>query len=196
MVRLSIQLFLLRLFLISVGATAFAEMGRPVLADDVSPEQDVQAVKAFLASEDFTWDSGPTRITNKSIQAAYPDSRFYYVLFSVAGGGADTPKLSHVLRLDKTGKVSIRKHNDGLMKIGSVNEAKVAAAAVMSLATAINPHGPISVEANDVQVSRGDENWDCKAVKTGHAFRVVFDKDGKYKDMNWTEPPKGKLKSQ
>jgi uncharacterized protein (TIGR03067 family) len=182
MTRFSIRSLVLRLVLIAAGVTAFTEMTQAALADDVTQEKDVKAVKAFLAMFNKTWESGPTRITNKSIKAAYPNFRFYYVYSSPAARHADKDKTSQVLRLNKQGQVGYASPNEGLMKIGSIEEVKVAAAAIMSLG--IGQDGPISVDANEVQVSSNDTNRVCKAVHDGCFFEVIFDRDSKYSSMS------------
>lgn len=183
MARFSIHSLVLRVLLIAAGATAVTVTGQAALAEDAMQERDVKAVKEFLAKslmfKGKTWETGPTRITNKSIETAYPKLRFYYVFSSAAARRADKSKLDHqVFRLNKRGGVGFFSHDEGLMKIGSSEDAKIAAAANMSLQ--IGRNGPLSIEANDVKASRTDENWVCRAAKNGSFFEITFDRDGKF----------------
>jgi len=190
MVRFSIQSLVLRLFLMAVGTLGLTETAWMALANDASQEQDVKAITKFLAMfEGKTWESGPTRITNKAIEAAYPGMRFYYVFSSPAARRADKNKLSQVFQLDKRGHVGFVSRSEGLTKIGGDKDAKVAAAAIMSLR--IGEDGLLSVDANEVQVSRKDTNWVCKAMHDGCFFEVVFDRDGEYVSMSAVSRIKG-----
>ena len=181
MARSSIPSLATRVFLIVVGATGFAQMTQTALADDVTQEEDVKAVKEFLARFHKTWESGPTRLTSKTIETAYPDQRFYYVFSATVARRANRTKDTQVLRLNEKGQVGFVSYNEGLMQIGSIEDAKVAAAAIMSLH--IGRDGPIQVDTNEVQVSK-NEDWVCKAAHDGYHFEVVFDQNGKHKTTN------------
>ena len=118
--------------------------------DHTKAEQgDVEAVKKFLATKHAgeTWGRGPTRIRGEAIDAAYSSARFYYV-FSPQYPIARAGQISAMLRIGKDGTVTQlsapQDYNDGLMKIGAADDAKTAAAAVMSLT--FGPFGPMPVE--------------------------------------------------
>lgn len=163
----------------------FAMFGmRGAAADEeAKPDpRDVKRVEEFLsANVQGKWQTGPTRLENKSVTVAYPDSRFYFV-FSGMYPIARADQISAMLRLDKEGKVTQLKtpgdYNTGLMKIAKEDDAKTAAAAIMSLT--FGPFGPVPVAADDVQVGHEGKGWVCTAGQPkGNKYRVVFDQDGK-----------------
>jgi hypothetical protein len=173
-----IRSFMPRPLLVAAGLAVFAAGAQPLLAGDAAQEKDkdVKAIKKFADMFKKTWESGPTRLTNKAIEKAYPGYRFYYVFSSRAARKADKSKTAQVFQLTEEGQASFLSQDRGLMKIRDVNDAKVAAAAVMSLSLGFDV--PIAVDANDVQASHNQQGWRCKANKKECFWDVVFDRDG------------------
>ena len=158
-------------------------------ADDAKADQgDIEAVKKFLATKYVgkTWARGPIRMRGEAIDAAYSNARFYYV-FSPQYPIARAEQASAMLRIDKEGKVeqlsAPQDYSAGLMKIGTADDAKTAAAAAMSLT--FGPFGPVPVEAKEVEAKPDGKGWSCTAAvgQTGprgqpHVFHVNFDANG------------------
>jgi hypothetical protein len=175
---------------------------------------DVAKVEAYLAKNHpgKTWEDGPTRIDTEEVRAAYGKRRFYYVFSKPPvrprGGpppGAellddlrkaqaqfDKERVSLTLGIDEQeGITEYPKGEDfsrGLPKIEGEADARVAAAAVLSLFVA-DELGPRTVAAKDVTV---DKDLFGRLVRPSHGSvavgeagkggwrgEVFFDKDGK-----------------
>jgi hypothetical protein len=158
--------------------------------DAAAEKRELEAVESFLANKflGMQWQRGPIHIKGAAVATAYPESRFYYV-FSSQYPVARANQLSAMLRVDREGNVTHvatpNAYSNGLMKITGIEDAKTAAAAVMSLT--FGPFGPVAVAADEVEVKADGKGWVCTAAKGKaggmHAqattFRVVFDGNGK-----------------
>ena len=72
--------------------------------------------------------------------------------------------------------------SQGLMKVASTADAKIAAAAIMSLT--FGPSGPVSISSGDVPVARLNGGWYCLATPgpaggKKQALEVIFDAGGR-----------------
>src|SRR5262245_13242248 len=152
-------------------AVCFLAAGFGAGAGDKKPAEgakaDLDAFRAYLAKqyEGKKWQTGPTRIDSPEIRQAYGKRRFYAVFSSppLPPGAALKELIERYQRamedfrknyvsvtaaVDDGGKVTpLRKpadYNDGLMKVASDEDAKVAAAAVLALhgADRVGP-GPV-----------------------------------------------------
>jgi hypothetical protein len=161
--------------------TAYAGAAESKRAGD-----DVKAVKKYLAEhcQAKNWEQGPSRLQNAAIDRAFPDSRFYYV-FSSQLPAPRIDWISVMMRVRDDGSVAevsgSGAANDGLMRVANAGDAKIAAAAIMSLA--FGPSGPVSISSDDVRVAPMNGGWLCLATpgpaggKDGR--QVVFDADGR-----------------
>ncbi len=180
----------------------FALLLSSVRAED-PPKDSLAAFKEYLEKnhKGKKWQVGPARIDSKELQKAYPDLRFYYVHSSPPlPPGAFLPELierhrkaledfqknflSLTVVAGKDGIQPLRKTDDfkhQLMVVKSDDDARVAAAAILSLYSGggINT-GPAVVSADQVKVEKTDKGWTCTAQKQ-FAFQgtVVFDPEGK-----------------
>jgi membrane-associated protease RseP (regulator of RpoE activity) len=154
-------------------------------SDEPTPDpQDLKRIQEYLSANvhgNGKWRSGPTRVEDKSIATAYPGLRFYYV-FSPKYPVAHANDVSLMLRVDRAGTVAPLKtpadYNVGLLNVAKQRDARMAAAAVLSLT--FGPFGPTPVAPDDVKVNQNGKGWVCTAGQSkGHKFRVVFDEDGK-----------------
>src|SRR5262249_27687484 len=133
------------------------------------------------------------------VRAAYGKDRFYYV-FSAPPlpPGANMPEvqeafrrraeevrksyISLTVRVDEEGKgIPLTKADDfnaGLTKVAGDDDARTAAAAILSL-WGEDRVGPGAVDPKDVMVTRGDKGWSC-VVQRPNAFQgaVTFNADG------------------
>jgi hypothetical protein len=149
------------------------------------------------------WQTGPARIDSEEIRKAYGKLRFYYVYSSPPlPPGAPLPELleeyerkmeeyqkqfiSLTFRIDEQGGIkSLQEddynqgYNQGLMRVTTDDEARICAAAILSLYSS-DRVGPEIVTAKEVTVTRNEKGWSCSALRE-NAFQgaVFFDNDGK-----------------
>ena len=150
------------------------------------------------------WQSGPTLMDSEEIRRAYGQARFYSVYSSPPmPPGAPLPELlqefekqtevyqkqfiSMTVRIDgqenAASLYAAEDYNQGLMRVASDDDARIAAAAILSVYCAEGV-GPGIVSAKEVTVTKSENGWSCSVFRE-NAFRgaVVFDKDGKVVSM-------------
>ena len=178
-------------------------------ADDEAARtrEGLDAFRAYLKKEypDKKWQQGPSRLDSPALWAAYGGQRFYVVYSSPPlPPGANikevqevyrrqvedirTNYLSLAVRVDDKGRVAPllkpQDFNAGLMKVAGDEDARTAAAAILSLLGS-GQNGPAVVEANEVGVTKGDKGWSCR-VDRKEAFEgtVTFDADGRCRGVS------------
>jgi hypothetical protein len=169
---------------------------------------DNAAFRAFLKENKLTdtWQKGdPIRMDTEAVRKAYSPYRAYYTFGNMPlGGGAFNPQTQKAFQeamaeyrknslsiavLIKDGKVtSLSKpadFNTGLMPIKTDDDARTAAAAIMSLSPA-GELGFLRVEAKNVKVTRDkDKGWTCTSQVGpptpifGGEARVTFNEEGR-----------------
>ena len=197
--------------LLIVFLTLGAGMGLPT----PSPAADLVVFRDHLVRNQLAshWDGAPTRIESEEIRRAYGDRRFYFT-FKAAPlpPGAQLPRLieeykqamqeyqKHSLRI--TVGIDNKQHADtfrtaqdfnlGLMSIKTDDDARVAAAAILSLMGDDQVH-PGVISAREISVTRTASGWTC-LVSRNRAFdgKVIFDLNGlctsATKNLNYIPP--------
>jgi hypothetical protein len=150
------------------------------------------------------WQTGPTPMDSEEIRRAYGKARFYSVYSSPPlPPGAPLPELlkeyeqkmdehrkqfiSITVRIDEQERITslyeAEDYNQGLMRVTTDDDARICAAAILSLHGS-DRVGPGIVTAKEVTVTRIENGWSCSVFRE-NAFRgeVVFDKDGKCVSM-------------
>lgn len=171
------------------------------LAQPDAAKDDLAAFKQYLEKnhKGKKWGAGPSAIDSKEIQQAYPDLRFYFVFSaSPLPPGAPLPELierhrravedfqknyiSLTVVKDKDGFRALTRENlgKGLMPVKNEDDAKVAAAAVLSVLNDRDA-GPAAIAAKEVMVEKTEKGWTCTAVKQfNFQGTAEFDADGKF----------------
>jgi hypothetical protein len=147
------------------------------------------------------WQTGPARMDSEEIRKAYEKQRFYYVFSSPPmPPGAPLPELlkeyegkmeeyqkqfiSLVISIDEQGMITpLNEEEDytrGMMRVTTDEDAKICAAAILSMYSSDDRVSPGIVAAKEVTVTRSENGWSC-SVHRENAFQgeVLFDKDGK-----------------
>ncbi|MBO0725325.1 MAG: hypothetical protein J2P52_06975 [Blastocatellia bacterium] len=174
-------------------------------AQDEQIRADIAQFQSYLEANKpgKKWQIGPARIDSEEIRKAYGNLRFYYVHSSPPmPPGAPLPELleeydrkmeeyqkqfiSLTFRIDEQGGIKSLQEEDynqgyyqGLMRVTTDDEARICAAAILSLYNS-DRVGPEIVTAKEVTVTRTEKGWSCGALRE-NAFQgaVVFDNDGK-----------------
>jgi hypothetical protein len=171
-------------------------------ADNVEPKKDIEAVKDYLAKNypGKKWQAGPTMIESADISKAYGKRRFFAVVStSPLPPGANLPDLiaayqkrvkeyqkefiSLTMSIDDKGTLStlgkVDDYNRGLMKVASKEDAKTAAAAILSIYPSEGLGSVGKIAAADLTVNETKEGWTCQATKAPqYHVEVVFDAAG------------------
>src|SRR5262245_45670484 len=147
------------------------------------------------------WQTGPALMDSEEIRRAFGKLRFYYVFSSPPmPPGAPLPELleeyaqkkekhqkefiSLTIRMDEQGKITPlheeEDYNQGMMRVTTDEDAKICAAAILSLYSSDPRVGPGIVSAREVAVTRSENGWSCSLLRE-NAFQgeVIFDRDGK-----------------
>jgi hypothetical protein len=150
------------------------------------------------------WQSGPTPMDSAEIRRAYSNARFYSVYSSPPlPPGAPLPELlegfkqkmdeyqkqfiSLTIKIDEQERMTplyeAEDYNQGLMRVTTDEDARISAAAILSLYGS-DRVGPGIVTAKEVTVTRSEKGWLCSVFRE-NAFwgEVVFDNDGKCVSM-------------
>jgi len=150
------------------------------------------------------WQTGPTPMDSEEIRRAYGKARFYSVYSSPPlPPGAHLPELleefqrkmdvyqkqfiSMTIKIDEQETMAslyeAEDYNQGMMRVTTDDDARICAAAVLSLYGS-DRVGPGIVAAKEVTVTRSENGWSCSVFRE-NSFRgeVVFDRDGKCVSM-------------
>jgi hypothetical protein len=167
-----------------------------------SPE--AAALQDYLAKSHAKkkWQSGPTVLDTPELQKAYPGRRFVFVYSTTPlPPGANLPDVQRIYREQvadiranyialsaaamKAGdewKVTpyakAKDFNQGLIKIAGVEDARLAAAAILSLYP-VDQVAPRRVDVKAVTVMKTEKGWTCQAmVPMAFQGTVTFNAQG------------------
>ena len=143
-------------------------------------------------------DEGPAPFRNKTVEAAYPGQRFYYVLTYTRG----TPPpfrngLSVVAHVDHNGKVApldqsaLTTYRQGLRKVSTAKQARASAAAVMILAMGDPGERRWKFRESMFTAKKDKTGWVCtyRHGNPNYTSQVVFDGDGVLSAISANPPP-------
>jgi hypothetical protein len=183
----------------------FLPLAAPVLAPDKEADAkqfkaDMAAFKDFLKAEklDGRWQNDATPLNTEEVRKAYRGRIYFTYQAPPLPPGAFLPELierhrrameeykKHSLRItvliDGDKVKAMRKHEDfntGLMAVTTDDEARIAAAAILSMLDADHV-APGRVDAKDVKVESSGKGWVCSYSKPMSVDgKVTFNADGK-----------------
>ena len=140
-------------------------------------------------------DEGPAPFRNKTVEAAYPGQRFYYVLTYTRG--IQPPfenSVSLVAAVDDSGRVAPflpgqpASYSRGLKRIRSSKDAKLAGAAVLILGSCGERRWPIAPER--VKAKKTSKGWTATYSYDSYSSSwVSFDKKGAVLAFGGSAPP-------
>ncbi|HEX2573845.1 MAG TPA: hypothetical protein VH877_30130 [Polyangia bacterium] len=199
--------------LVALMASAAADAA-PSGGGDARRPGDVAAVTRYLKNRypGSNWQAGPLALDSEEIRAAYRGRRFYLVRSAPPlPPGAALPEhiarhqrameeyashryISATVSVDARGRVATvetpRDFNVGLMAVRSDEDARVAAAAIMTLRGLGYLIGPIRIAASDVTVQRTDDGgWSASMERAWLGSQVEFDAAGRCKELPAVPPP-------
>ncbi len=177
------------LCLVAVAVPAGSEQG--------AASRELGSFKEWLARErpGYGCDEGPARFRNATVEAAYPGQRFYYVLTYTRGIPPPFRNPTTVIaRVGGDGSVRPLRDNagfrEGLRKVSSAKEARVAAAAVLILATADPGERRWGLKPDLFRAKRNSSGWRCTYRHDAHRESwVTFDRRGILSGFSFNAPP-------
>jgi hypothetical protein len=189
-------------FLLVPGLLVGVVASAPAQTEEIHKgANDLLAFKKHLAKSypDKKWQSGPSRLDSKEIRAAYPGQKFYFV-FSAPPlpPGANLPDvqkayrlrveefrknfISVACRMDGEGNLKelrrVHDFDEGLKKIQTDEDARIAAAAILSVFGS-DRVGPGVVAAKDVTVTSSPKGWSCQGGGRFFQGSVMFSPEGR-----------------
>src|SRR5262249_12235158 len=153
-------------------------------AQDAQTRADFAKFQSYLEENKpgKKWQTGPARMDSEEIRKAFGKARFYYVFSSPPlPPGAPLPELldehekrmeeyrrqfiSLTMRIDEEGRITPlheeEDYNLGMMRVTTDEDAKICAAAILSLYSSDDRVGPGIVAAKEVVVTRTENGWSC-----------------------------------
>jgi hypothetical protein len=175
------------------AASSFAATAPPTSASDPALTSFSRWLDANRPG--YGCDEGPAPFRNKTVEAAYPGQRFYYVLTYTRG--IQPPfenSVSLVAAVDDIGHVvpflpgTPASYGRGLKRIKSSKDARLAGAAVMIVASCGERRWPIAPER--VKVKKSSKGWTATYFYDSYSSSwVSFDKKGAVLAFGGSSPP-------
>ena len=148
------------------------------------------------------WQTGPALMDSEEIRKAYYGKLRFYNVFSSPPMPPGAPLrelldeyekmmevyqkqfISLTISVDEQGKITPlheeEDYNLGMMRVTTDEDARICAAAVLSMYSSDPRVGPGIVTAKEFTVTRSEKGWSCSVLRE-NAFQgeVLFDSDGK-----------------
>jgi hypothetical protein len=183
----------------SLGALALLTLLAPRGLAQTAADPSLEIFRAWLDREHrgYGCDEGPARLRNKTVEAAYPNQRFYYVLTYTRGIPPPFPNsLSVVAAVDDSGRVvpfswrSPETYGRGLIRVSSTKDAKLAAAAISIVGTCDPGERRWAYKPERFKVKRSSKGWKCTYhYDPNFSSWVAFDRKGAFLEFGGTAPP-------
>ena len=182
---------------LALGSLVF--MAAAVAPPGSASDAGLQAFRAWLDREHpgYGCDEGPAPFRNRTVEAAYPGRRFYYVLTYTRGIPPPFQKaLSLVAATDDGGRVipfravSPQTYQRGLVRVSSKKDAKLAAAAVLTLASCDPGGRRWAYRPESFKAKKDSKGWRCSYRYDAHFESWVrFDRTGALQEFGGSAPP-------
>ena len=179
-----------------LGVAAASSLASDVPASDAG-DPGLAVFRRWLSESHpgYGCDEGPAPFRNKTVEAAYPGLRFYYVLTYTRGIQPPFPNsVSLVAAVDDEGRVnpfrpgSPSSYGRGLMPIHSKKDVKLAAAAVSIVASCGERRWKYTPELFDVK--KKSPGWIATYnYAPYYSSWVRFDKKGAVIELGGSAPP-------
>lgn len=163
------------------------------------PDPGLEVFRAWLDREHagYGCDEGPARFRNGTVDQAYPGQRFYYVLTYTRGIPPPYKNsISLVAAIDDSGRVipfragTPFSYRRGLKRAVSSKDAKLAAAAVLTLASCDPGGRRWAFRPERFKAKRESKGWKCTFQHDKFfASWVRFDRDGDLLEIGGSAPP-------
>jgi hypothetical protein len=194
---------MIRTLAIYLAVTLLSVLAACAADDEPSQmKEDLESFRAYLKKEHTVkkWQVGPVRLDSPALRTAYGKQRIYFVYSSPPlppGGARVSPAqemyrrqvediranfVSEAVRIDEKGQIvplrTPKDYNGGLMKVASDEDARTAAAAILTIYRC-DYVAPAVLDPKIVVVTKMDEGWSCKVI-VNRLYRgeVIFDGNG------------------
>ena len=179
-----------------VAAFGVLAPAAPVQPHDQDPG--LAAFRTWLAQSrpGYGCDEGPARFRNKTVEAAYPGQRFYYVLAYTRGIPPPFRYPTSLVATIEDGRVipflpsSAASYGRGLMRIKSAKDARLAAAAVSIVASCDPGERRWKYTPERFKVKKKSKGW-LATYSYGYNYSswVRFDRKGAVVELGGSAPP-------
>lgn len=185
-----------RTLLILAATTLYAAPLRAA-SDESASDPGLAAFTRWLDANHpgYGCDEGPAPFTSKTVEAAYPGHRFYYVLTYTRGIQPPYPhSLSLVAAVDDSGHVAPflpgqpATYSRGLKRVQSKKDARIAGAAILIVGSCAERRWPIAPDR--VQAKKTPDGWTATyEYDSYNSSWVSFDKNGVVLAFGGSAPP-------
>ena len=186
-VRTHDTLFLAALLAVTLNASPSPSASDPGLA----------AFRAWLQASHpgYRCDEGPSPFKNRTVEAAYPGQRLYYVLTYARGIPPPFPNGTSVVALvdDENRVLPYRapaSYGRGLIRVSSSKTARLAAAAVSIVASCDPGERRWHYDPERFKVKKSSRGWKATyRYEPIYTSWVMFDRNGGVLELGGSAPP-------
>jgi len=173
--------------------------GTGVAAAQAPADEGLAVFRAWLdrTHPGYGADELPARFQNRTVDAAYPGVRLYYVLTYTRGIRPPFPNaISLVAAVDELGEVTPYRpgapesYRRGLLRVKSSKDARLAAAGVLILASCDPGERRWKLAPDRFRVKKDRKGWLCTyTYEPIYASWVRFDRKGVFQEFGGSAPP-------